>query len=106
MKIKLMTAAFSLITALSLNAAEFTGKVTNMYIKKDGLVMFKLGSSAPQECLSTHWPFKFSLQDNIVGEEWLELLNKADSEDLTISVAYFEDSPNSCDIEYIYFLNQ
>jgi hypothetical protein len=78
------------------------GKVTALYIKKDGLVLFKIGENPPSVCADNKWPFKFYMQDT-AAKEWVSMLLAARTSGQTIKVGYSPTDGSRCAPVYIYY---
>ena len=84
-------------TSLFASANEIEGKVNNLYVNAYGIVLFKIGDTAPSECVDDRFPFRFRLTDT-AGKEWFAMLSEAQSTGKSISLSYKENAPSSCDV--------
>lgn len=94
---KLLIASALCFSSFSGSAAETEGKIHNLYINDYGVVKFKIGETAPEECVDSRFPFTFRLTDT-AGKEWFDMLRKAQGEGKNISVSYKENTPASCTV--------
>lgn len=93
-------------------ANETTGLLKQIFINKDGLVLFKLSNSmSPRvKCASNvDWDFKFSLNDKF-SEQMLELLKLSKTQSVQVNVGYGAEAKcgkgfPAVDIEYLYLNN-
>ena len=85
------------ITGFVASANEIEGKINNLYVNAYGVVLFKIGDTAPPECIDDRFPFRFRLTDT-AGKEWFSMLHEAQSSGKAINVSYNENAPSACDV--------
>jgi len=94
---KLVVGSIITLTSLVASANETEGKINNLYVNAYGVVLFKIGDTAPTECIDDRFPFRFRLTDT-AGKEWFAMLSEAQSSGKSISLSYNENAPASCDV--------
>lgn len=86
MKKSLMLVVLCIVVGISVNthsAPQVSGKVKNLYVKSDGLVLFDLDA-----CMAGGWDFKFRLDDPFAKEMYSFLL-AAQSQNIDIIVGFW-----------------
>ncbi|NQZ23625.1 MAG: hypothetical protein HRT53_16435 [Colwellia sp.] len=78
-------------------ANETVGKIYNLYVNAHGIVLFKIGDTAPPECVDDRFPFGFRLTDP-AGKEWFSMLHEAQRTGKAINLSYNENTPSRCTV--------
>lgn len=103
--LKIALAILILFPSMSYAAPESRGKVSKLYVKEDGVVLFRLGetSNLPEDCTNS-WPYMFNTTDT-VGKEWLSMLLAARATGDSLNIGYRKSSGDRCGVVYLYHLN-
>ncbi len=105
MRFKTLLLATSLsFTGFIASAAEITSNVEKLYVNQYGVVLFKLNTTSPAECVNSNFPFGFNVNDTS-GKEWFEMLHQAKLNEKEITIGFSENSPARCNVGYVYYKN-
>ncbi len=95
-----------ILSASSVNAAEFLGNVQLFYVNNSNLALLKLkqGNTAnsPGCNPSDGWDFSFS-SDTEFGKQWVSMLLASRMAEKEIMVGYTGNPNGRCQVKYIYF---